>query len=89
MGINKIKLFIAVFSLCSLMTACGGGSASTGAYSTGVTKTISISKINQRDYGKICKSIVEWLVKENTLEGLCTLSGIFFAAFVAEDGNLI
>lgn len=85
----KVLGILVIGALCCAISGCGGGSSSTGAFTSGLGKTALISSVTEQDYRKLCKSVVRWMIDKSTLEGVCTLTGLFFGGFVVENGNPI
>ncbi|MCI5065333.1 hypothetical protein MRY87_06380 [bacterium] len=73
---RKVLVLILVFLSLGAFTGCGGGSAGTGIYSSGLDTERPLKTLTDDEHVKLCRSIAEQTLRIVQEESFCTFFGV-------------
>ncbi|MBX7145626.1 MAG: hypothetical protein K1X79_14335 [Oligoflexia bacterium] len=74
------KLLLIVCLLSSI--GCGGGSSSTGAWTSSLERGKLISTISSAERSQVCQEFTDWWMRRSTKVELCTFAGVLLTTLL-------
>lgn len=75
---KRISKFLIALACLSFIANCGGGSSSTGAWTSSLERGTIVSTISSADRLRVCDEFNQWWLRRSSKVELCTFAGVIF-----------